>query len=116
MTPVTRNALEIRRPARRHPQIKISGVGPSIVPAMLLDQVNGSNNLSIAPEDLFHPNFVHRKAWEQSPHCGRFSNSVYTVNEKGKAAHRVDILSPRGKPLRTHVFHMLRTGSTAVCM
>lgn len=53
-TPVTRNAFEVRRPVRRLPQIKISGVDPSIVPAMLLDQINSRNNLDIAAADFTH--------------------------------------------------------------
>lgn len=53
-TPVTRSALEIRRPSRRLPQFRISGVGPAIAPAMLLDHINGRNSLQISPGDFKH--------------------------------------------------------------
>lgn len=51
-TPVTKNALQIMRPVHRLPQIRISGVDPSIVPAMLLDQINARNNLDIQSSEF----------------------------------------------------------------
>lgn len=66
---VTRSALVVQKPSRRNPQLKILGVDPSIVPAMLLSQINSQNDLAIPPEE-----FKHRTVYTQ-----RFGARVHVV-------------------------------------
>lgn len=83
-TPVTRTALEVRKPIRRLPQLKISGVDSTIVPAMLLNQINAQNNLSISVEEFRHRT-VFTERYGTKAHIVEVSPRVFSaLKEKGK--------------------------------
>ncbi|KAH9373826.1 hypothetical protein HPB48_007452 [Haemaphysalis longicornis] len=76
-TPVTRSALEIRRPITRLPQLKISGVDSSIVPAMLLSHINSQNDMTISSEN-FHHRTVFTERHGTRAHIVEVSPQVFT--------------------------------------
>lgn len=83
-TPVIRAALEVRRPIRRLPLIKISGVDSSIAPAMPLSQINTQNNLAISA-DQFRHRTIFTKPFGTKAHVVEVLPRVFSrLMEKGK--------------------------------
>lgn len=85
-TQVTRSALEIRRPSKRFPQLRISGVDPDIVPAMVLDQINSRNNLNISPED-FKPRTHFTEHLGNKVHIIEVAPNVYNILKQRATLH-----------------------------
>lgn len=85
-TPVTRSALEIRKPIRRLPQLKISAVDSSIVPAMLLSQINSQNDLAISTEN-FHHRKVFTERYGTRAHIVEVSPQVFNSPRQKRGLH-----------------------------
>ncbi|KAG0435167.1 hypothetical protein HPB47_018650, partial [Ixodes persulcatus] len=61
--PSTKDIFLLRKPTKRNPQFRVSGVDPDILPAELLRTINNQNEgLDITPEYFSHRNTFKEKS------------------------------------------------------
>lgn len=73
-----KTALKTSRPPRRLPQFKISGVDPSVVPALLRSNINARNNLNIPEQEFKHRTYFKDRSGN-NVHIVEVSPSVYRI-------------------------------------
>uniref|UniRef100_A0A6B0VB35 Putative reverse transcriptase sr3-right n=1 Tax=Ixodes ricinus TaxID=34613 RepID=A0A6B0VB35_IXORI len=83
--PSTKDIFVLRKPTKRNPQFRVSGVDPDILPAELLTTINNQNEgLDIAPEDFTHRTTFKEKSGNMT-HIFEVRAAVYPkIKERNK--------------------------------
>ncbi|CAN8016076.1 unnamed protein product, partial [Ixodes persulcatus] len=83
--PSTKDVFVLRKPNKRNPQFRVSGVDPDILPAELLTTVNTQNEgLEILPQDFHHRTMFKEKSGNVT-HIFEVTAEAYpTIKEKSR--------------------------------
>ncbi|KAG0444593.1 hypothetical protein HPB47_013619, partial [Ixodes persulcatus] len=86
--PSTKDVFVLRKPNKRNPQFRVSGVDPDILPAELLTTGNTQNEgLDIQPQD-FHHRTMFKEEWGDLTHIFEVTAAVYPkIKEKSRLRH-----------------------------